>query len=320
MSYVARLRALIGPRQVPLVYATAIIRDGAGRVLLQRRRDFGDAWWGLPGGVLELGESIAECCRREAREETGLNVEPARLVGVYSSPRYDVRYPNGDEAQQITAAFECRTEGGGGRVAGGEDEIEAQQFFAPDALPRLPLWYADMLRDCFLGRAAACFDPPEFRAAGEPEAAFWAMRAAFGAEPFVAPGAAVFVRDERGHVLLGRRSDSGLWGLPAGSLNLGETLAATAVRETREETGLEVEPLRLIGVYSDYEITYPNGDRLQPFSCLFECRVVGGRLQADERESLDAAYFPPGRLPDLDARFDVRIADALARQAAAFVR
>jgi 8-oxo-dGTP pyrophosphatase MutT (NUDIX family) len=213
------------------------------------------------------------------------------------------------------------------------EEISRLEFFAPGRLPRLPLWYADMLRDCLAGREAAHFDPPEHRHGrfneglrpssghGEPESEFWALRAAFGQEPFIAAGAAVFARDERGRVLLHRRSDTGRWGLPAGSLHLGESLAATAVRETREETGLIVEPFRLVGIYSGYGITYPNGDQLHIFNNLFECRITGGELRADGIESLDARLFSPEELPPtLDRRFDQRIADALSGQAAAFVR
>jgi ADP-ribose pyrophosphatase YjhB (NUDIX family) len=287
-------------------------------VLLQRRSDFGDAWWGLPGGVLEMGETIAACCRRETLEETGLVIEPLRLAGLYSSPRYDVRYPNGDEVQQITAAFECRAIGGQLRAESGE--VDALHYFEPAALPALPLWYADMLGHCLAGEPAAYFDPPEFRQAGQPESEFWAMRAAFGQAPFIAAGAAVVARDERGRVLLHQRGDTGEWGLPAGTLDLGETLAATAVRETREETGLEVAPLRLVGLYSGFEVAYPNGDRLCIFNSTFECRVTGGELRPDGRESLDARFFDPGDLPPLSARFTQRVADALAGRAEAFVR
>ena len=327
-TYITRLRAAIGPRKVPVVYATAIIRDDAGQVLFQRRSDFGDAWWGLPGGVLEMGETIAGCCRREALEETGLAVEPVRLTGVYSSPRYDVRYPNGDEVQQVTAAFECRVSGGERQAAQGESD--ALEFFAPEAPPLMPLWYADMLRDCLAGRAAAHFDPPEFRNGGQPESEFWAVRAAFGQEPFISAGAAAFIRDERGQVLLHQRADTGKWGLPAGSLDLGESLAATVVRETREETGLVVEPVRLTGVYSGYEVTYPNGDRLHIFNNTFECRILGGELHADPqalgpgaeggRESLDVRFFPLDALPAVDERLAQRVADALSGLEAAYVR
>ena len=65
-----RLRS--ATRKILMVYASACIRNDAGRVLWQRRADFG--WWGLSGGVLELNESLPECVIREVREETGLSV------------------------------------------------------------------------------------------------------------------------------------------------------------------------------------------------------------------------------------------------------
>ena len=81
-AYLEWLRAYVGHHLIPLVYATALIRDEAGRLLFQRRADFGETWWGLPGGLLEPGETPAACVRREALEETGLRVEPIRLTGV----------------------------------------------------------------------------------------------------------------------------------------------------------------------------------------------------------------------------------------------
>ena len=65
-GYVERLRACLGPRKVILVYTTALIREAGGRLLFQRRADF--EWWGLPGGVLEVGESLADGVVREVRE------------------------------------------------------------------------------------------------------------------------------------------------------------------------------------------------------------------------------------------------------------
>jgi 8-oxo-dGTP pyrophosphatase MutT (NUDIX family) len=72
MSYVQELRALIGHRLLILAGATVIVRDAAGRVLMQRRSDNGQ--WGLPGGALEPGESLEETGRREVWEETGVRV------------------------------------------------------------------------------------------------------------------------------------------------------------------------------------------------------------------------------------------------------
>ncbi|MBI2561507.1 MAG: NUDIX domain-containing protein [candidate division NC10 bacterium] len=72
----------------------AIISNGEGKILLQRRSDNG--LWGLPGGSVEIGESVRDAIIREVQEETGLTVEVVRLIGVYSDPKVQVvRYEPG---------------------------------------------------------------------------------------------------------------------------------------------------------------------------------------------------------------------------------
>lgn len=90
---------------------SAVIFDGEGRVLLQRRTDNGQ--WGLPGGSVEIGESVEAAILREVREETGLTVEVTRLVGVYSDPSFQVvAYPDGRVVHYVNVCFECRLTGG----------------------------------------------------------------------------------------------------------------------------------------------------------------------------------------------------------------
>jgi len=138
------------------------------------------------------------------------------------------------------------------------------------------------------------------------------------------PAAAAIVRDEAGRVLLIRRGDGRGWSLPGGLMEPGECVAEAIVREVWEETGLEVEPLRIVGVYSDpayTHITYPNGDQVHFVSTTFECRVVGGTLRADGDESLDVAFFAPDALPTpVVCDHEIRIRDALAGREAAFFR
>jgi ADP-ribose pyrophosphatase YjhB (NUDIX family) len=127
-----------------------------------------------------------------------------------------------------------------------------------------------------------------------------------------------------GGVLLQQRDDNRLWGLPGGAVDPGESVSAAVVREVREETGLEVEPVRLIGVYSALEhhqvVTYPDGNVIHYVSSAFECRVIGGAL-ACGAESLALDWFDPERLPDdLLPMSRIRIRDALARQLGAFGR
>ncbi len=102
-------------------------------------------------------------------------------------------------------------------------------------------------------------------------------------------GGAIF--NEKGQVLLQKRSGSGLWGFPSGMMELGESLEETAVREIFEETGLEVKVMRLIEVYSKYSDEYANGDKSKPIAALFECRVVGGKPISSNDETLELEYF-----------------------------
>jgi 8-oxo-dGTP pyrophosphatase MutT (NUDIX family) len=308
-AYLAWLREHVGRSLVPLVYATALIRDEAGRILLQRRADFGAAWRGLPGGLLEPGETPEAGLRREVAEETGLRVEPLRLTGVYSSPRYNVTYPNGDQVQQITHCYECRIAGGALRADGGE--ALAHEFFSPGALPPRPLWYTDMIAHALRGRPDPYFDPAEQQAVSTPFPTLLSLRAAVGPAPILWPGAAAIVLDDAGRILLHQRGENGLWGIPAGALDAGETLAHTVVRETLEETGLHVEPVRLLRVEAGYEVTHPNGDRVLPVRHTFACRVLGGELRADGRESLAVRYFAAHALPPLHPTMRQRIHEAV---------
>jgi ADP-ribose pyrophosphatase YjhB (NUDIX family) len=103
-----------------------------GRLLLQRRAD--NALWGLPGGSVEIGETVAAAVAREVREETGFEVEIDRLVGVYSDPRFQVvRYADGRVWHYVNLCFGCTLAGGAARPAPGE--TLAVEWFAPDALP-----------------------------------------------------------------------------------------------------------------------------------------------------------------------------------------
>ncbi|MDY6876751.1 MAG: NUDIX domain-containing protein [Chloroflexota bacterium] len=150
------------------------------------------------------------------------------------------------------------------------------------------------------------------------------LRECVGHDLLLAPAAAGCIRDEEGRILLLRRSDGdNLWGLPGGGIELGEQAAAAVVREVREEIGLEVEPVALIGVYSNPEhiITYPNGDQVQPVIIFFECRVVGGELRPDMEEILEGRYFgPDDELPPLLPCCAAKARDAFVFQGQSFFR
>lgn len=308
--YIEWLRSHLGPRPAIVATAAALICDEQGRILFQHRTDFD--WWGLPGGILEIGETLAECCIREIHEETGLTVEPVRLVGLYTGPQYNVLYPNGDAVQQWSAAFECRVLNGPARA----DDVETRALaYFGEALPPTARWYADMARDARAGRAAAFFEAPRAPLPNGRTDFIGQLRPLVGHARFIAPAAAAILRDERGRLLLARRADNGYWNPPGGFMDLGESIAETVVREVREEVGLVVEPIRLIGVYSglNNQVTYPNGDEIQGCASLFECRVTGGDRRVDDDEITEVGFFSLDALPDpLPARWHQRLADLAA--------
>jgi len=139
----------------------------------------------------------------------------------------------------------------------------------------------------------------------------------------VRPSASAVIFDRRGRVLLQERSDGGQWGLPGGSVEIGESVTDAAIREVREETGLIVTVRRLVGVYSDpalQVVRYPDGDVWHYVNVCFECVVRGGTLTTCD-ETLSLRYVSPTRLPrTLLPNHRIRIRDACSRRAAAFVR
>ncbi|MGX4657206.1 NUDIX domain-containing protein [Micromonospora sp. SCSIO 07396] len=111
----------------------------------------------------------------------------------------------------------------------------------------------------------------------------------------------VFVRDEQARVLLIRRTDNGLWSLPGGGQEIGESVAETAVRETREETGISVEVVGMVGVYSDpgHVIEYSDGEVRQQFSLCFRAVPVSG-IPTPSDESHEVRWVARDELAALD--------------------
>jgi ADP-ribose pyrophosphatase YjhB (NUDIX family) len=108
--------------------ASAVVVDDAGRILLHRRRD--NEMWALPGGQMELGESVAGCAIREVREETGFDVEPVAVVGIYSDPKHVFAYDDGEVRQEFSICLACRITGG--ELATSDESYEVAFHTASD--------------------------------------------------------------------------------------------------------------------------------------------------------------------------------------------
>ncbi|MBI5034422.1 MAG: NUDIX domain-containing protein [Chloroflexi bacterium] len=316
-QYLAWLRQHLGHQPIIFTCAGAIIRDERGRVLLQKRSDFG--LWDIPGGGQELGESVAETVVREAREEVGLDVEPKRLIGVYTSPRLASTYPNGDQVQFVAVYFECAVVGGELKTDG--DEVLELDWFNLDNLPSTTPLTTHVLKDIQRFRGEALFDPAE-NSDKSPIDYMTFLRQHIGHDKVILPGAAGMIRDENGRVLLQRRRDNGLWGFPGGLMELGESATRAVIREFREEVGLDVEPKRLVGVYTSpkFDRSYPNGDQSQLFISFYECQLVGGGLRAQESEVLELGWFDLNDLPPMVACCEAKAHDARIFKGEAFWR
>lgn len=125
------------------------------------------------------------------------------------------------------------------------------------------------------------------------------LRSKVGHEKIILIFAGGCIFNEKGEVLLQKRGDSNLWGFPGGAIELGETPEMAAIREAKEETGLEVEVGRFIGLYTDCDMVYPNGDKAQSILIAFELRIVGGELRCDKEETLELKWFSLEEMPVL---------------------
>ncbi len=130
MSYIEELRKIVGTRPLIMVGAGILITDSRGRLLLGMRTD--NKCWGIPGGSMELNETLEETVRRETLEETGLTVGKLSLYGVYSGPEFFYTYPNGDQVYNLSVVYLSSDFSGALQTS---DEHSAWEFFSPSQLP-----------------------------------------------------------------------------------------------------------------------------------------------------------------------------------------
>jgi 8-oxo-dGTP diphosphatase len=119
----------------------ALIFNHEQQILLGHRRDID--WWNLPGGGMEVGETVDEAVCREVREETGLEVKVEQLVGVYSKP----------QKQEVVLTFRCQIVGG---TLQPTEETRESRYFAPEALPENTLpKHRQRIEDALLNKEKA---------------------------------------------------------------------------------------------------------------------------------------------------------------------
>jgi 8-oxo-dGTP pyrophosphatase MutT (NUDIX family) len=155
-EFVRRLRQKIGHDLLLLPAVSVVIFNAAQEVLLVQRRD--NQRWELPSGLIEPGEEPAESVIREVLEETGLHVQPQRIIGVWAGADHGGAFPNGDQMLSVVFVFQARILSGEPRV--NDDESLQVRFFAPHALPPIHEKQRERILHTLKGEAHAYFRPP----------------------------------------------------------------------------------------------------------------------------------------------------------------
>jgi ADP-ribose pyrophosphatase YjhB (NUDIX family)/DNA-binding Xre family transcriptional regulator len=109
---------------------------------------------------------------------------------------------------------------------------------------------------------------------------------------------AIIEKDEM--ILLQRRSDNGKWGLPGGIMEMDETYQEGAIREVKEETGLDIKLDYLVGIYHNKNLKWPSGDKAHVICAVFKAHILSGKIQKDH-ESLELKFFSKDNLPEIAA-------------------
>ena len=130
------------------------------------------------------------------------------------------------------------------------------------------------------------------------------LRKYVGHEPLIGLGATTLVFNEKKEILLNLRTDTNTWGIPGGSMELNETIEDTAIRELKEEAGINATDLELVTILSgnDYYFEYPNGDKLYTVIVLFKVLNYTGNIKVADNESKQLKFFTLDNLPIMESR------------------
>ena len=136
-------------------------------------------------------------------------------------------------------------------------------------------------------------------------------------------GCSAAIFDEAGRIFLTRRADNGLWCMPGGAMESGESVAEACEREVWEETGLRIRVKRLVGVYShpDQLVVYPDGNKAHIVALHFEAEIIRGEPGLSD-ETTDFGYFALQEIEGLEmmGRHRERVLDTLEKHPGALIK
>jgi len=124
----------------------------------------------------------------------------------------------------------------------------------------------------------------------------------------IVPSVTAIVTNDVGELLLVHKTDNNLWALPGGGMDPGESIAQAAVRETKEEAGVDIEVTGIVGLYTNphHVIAYDDGEVRQQFSVCFTTQLLGGQISTSS-ETSEVEFVPLGRLDELDIHQSMRL-------------
>lgn len=162
--YVQAVRDKIGNDLLMLQSVTVMLFDDRGRLLLAQ--DASSELWMTVGGAIDPDERPADAAVRECWEETGLLVEPTRVLGVFGGPEFRINYPNGDAVSYVVTVFEARWIDGDASPDG--LEASALRFVAREEAARLPMapWTKEMVTRAFEHNGMPYFARPTWQPPG----------------------------------------------------------------------------------------------------------------------------------------------------------
>lgn len=120
------------------------------------------------------------------------------------------------------------------------------------------------------------------------------IRQKIGHQKFIHPAARIIIENEKEEILFIKRKDNGNLGIPAGGFEENETIEECIIREVKEETGLEILKMNLIGLSSNPKketVKYPNGDVIQYFVCEFYSNNFKGKMKVDDIEVSNVEFL-----------------------------
>jgi len=124
----------------------------------------------------------------------------------------------------------------------------------------------------------------------------------------IVPSATAIVVNKAGELLMVHKTDNNLWALPGGGMDPGESISQTVVRETKEETGMDVEVTGVVGIYTNpgHVIAYDDGEVRQQMSICFTTDLLGGAI-ATSSETSEVEFVPVDRLDQLTINPSMRL-------------